>query len=299
MACWLLAGSLCLLGLTGCGGEKKESNPCTPENSCATESSTADSSEDTAEESSTVALSEPFTMYFFHDTACGSCDGTSEFYEAYNRALEGIDRDAHPCQLLTYNIFQTGGNQVWKELTAEWGLDAASISCPALLVNGRVFSGLEQIEKNVREQYLLGMEGGFMEPDQIGTENALAEDELFDGWEADPEHLTIAYFYRYTCPECEETRPFIDGLPEEVEVDGKMVPLDVVKINTRGGRGGDRVMEMFRDREVPEEDQVVPIVFLADGYLAGYDAISGQLLAELEKGNGLGFTWPEGENQDE
>lgn len=38
---------------------------------------------------------------------------------------------------------------------------------------------------------------------------------------------------------------------------------------------------------------MVPIVFLADEYLAGYDAISARLQPLLEKGAGLGFSLPE------
>ena len=41
------------------------------------------------------------------------------------------------------------------------------------------------------------------------------------------------------------------------------------------------------------EEQMVPIVFTARGYLAGYDAISADLVRELEAGAGLGMEYPE------
>ena len=44
--------------------------------------------------------------------------------------------------------------------------------------------------------------------------------------------------------------------------------------------------------EVPLEDQMVPIVFTARGYLAGYEAISSGLYTEMEQGAGLGMKYP-------
>ncbi|MGI5893069.1 MAG: hypothetical protein ACOX6P_00585 [Candidatus Merdivicinus sp.] len=240
---------------------------------------------------------EPFVLYFFHDTACENCDGISEFYELFNEKLEGIEIEKVNYQLYTYNVFQTEGNNVWKSLTEDWGLDATDISFPALLANGRAFSGMEQIGQNIREQFLVGMKGEYLNSEQIQKENQQSETDLFSDWKVDPDHLTVAYFYRYTCPECEETRPFIESLPENVEVNGVKFPLDLVKINTRSGRGGDRVRKMFEAYQVPEEDQVVPIVFLRDTYLAGYDAISTELEARLAQGEGLNFEWPRGESE--
>ena len=47
------------------------------------------------------------------------------------------------------------------------------------------------------------------------------------------------------------------------------------------------IFEMY---EVPLEDQMVPIVFTARGYLAGYEAISSGLYTEMEQG---GRAWDE------
>ena len=50
----------------------------------------------------------------------------------------------------------------------------------------------------------------------------------------------------------------------------------------------------IRDRayQVPEEDQMVPIVFTSQGYLAGYEDITQNLLPQLEAGAGLNFQYP-------
>ena len=235
---------------------------------------------------------ESLSMYFFHDTACRSCDGTEEFYKVYDEKLKDLEKEAYPCKIFTNNVFQTNGRKKLESMAEEWGLDVSSIEFPVLLVNGRMFCGMEEIEKNIREQYLIGIQNGFKESESFKRENHLKEEDLFQGWETDPSHMTVVYCYRYTCPECEETFPFLNELPKEINIDGKKVPVDLIKINSREGRGGDRIRVLFEKYNVPEEKQGVPFVFLRDKYLSGYDEISTQLIPLLEKGEALDFCWP-------
>ena len=76
-------------------------------------------------------------------------------------------------------------------------------------------------------------------------------------------------------------------------MEGASYPQQVVRINTRSGRNDEVIQAFFAMYGVPEEEQMVPIVFTARGYLAGYDAISADLVRELEAGAGLGMEYPE------
>jgi hypothetical protein len=89
------------------------------------------------------------------------------------------------------------------------------------------------------------------------------------------------YFYRIVCPYCEEANPVINGLPQTITVNGRQIPLDILRINTRSGNNNERVMAFFDHYQVPDEDRKVPIVFLADAYLAGPEPIGAELLARL------------------
>ena len=93
-------------------------------------------------------------------------------------------------------------------------------------------------------------------------------------------------------PVREAIRRFKDTLPEQVEVDGKSYPLQVVRINTRSGSNNEILQAFFEAYQVPEEDQMVPIVFTSQGYLAGYEDITQNLLPQLEAGAGLNFQYP-------
>ena len=104
---------------------------------------------------------------------------------------------------------------------------------------------------------------------------------------------TVVYFYRLTCEECIQTEEeFMDTLPEQVEADGKSYPRQVVRINTRSGSNNEILQAFFEAYQVPEEDQMVPIVFTSQGYLAGYEDITQNLLPQLEAGAGLNFQYP-------
>lgn len=289
LVCCLAVGCL----LSGCNSRSvDELSDDTAGISSSTESLAE--SNNKGEESSAAEEDTPaVTMYFFHDTACGSCNGTEDFYNIYEEQLKDIDKEKYPAEVHTYNIFQTSGREKMEEIAQEWGLDPASISDSALLINGRVFSGLEAIEKNLKEQYLIACEKDPVDASVYRKDNLMQPEQLFEGWDAHPENQTVVYFYRITCPECNETKPVIDALPDSVEVDGQSIPVDLVRINTREGRNGDRIQEFFKAYDVPQEDQMVPIVFLKDQYLAGYDEISGSLVDLLEQGAGLEFSWPQ------
>ncbi|MDR2631135.1 MAG: hypothetical protein LBC60_09450 [Spirochaetaceae bacterium] len=68
----------------------------------------------------------------------------------------------------------------------------------------------------------------------------------------------------------------------EIMVEGKAVPLDIIRINTRSGNNSERVTAFFDRYQVPDEDRMVPIIFLADSYLAGFQAITVVLDARLK-----------------
>ncbi|MDR2746589.1 MAG: thioredoxin family protein, partial [Treponema sp.] len=109
---------------------------------------------------------------------------------------------------------------------------------------------------------------------------------LFDDYPVRPDHVNIVYFYRITCPECAKATPLIDQLSKTVRIEGKNVPLNIIRINTRSGNNGERIAAFFEAYGTPDADRIVPIVFFADSYLAGAEAIGGGLRDHLERESG-------------
>ena len=248
----LLAGLLCacLLLAAGCGagaGRESATAKSTAAESATAESATAENAEE----------EEALTIYFFHDTACGSCDGTEEFRAIISEQIYPYS-EARPYRLNVKNVFKSEERDRAEELLMEEaGLTIKEVSFPLMMINGKVYEGLPEIEENIQKEYFAGM---------------VSE---------------AVYFYREDCPECIDLAPFMDSLPETVEVGGVSLPLAQERLNSREGDNGDKIRELFEAYQVPEEDQMVPIVFVGSHYLAGAGEIEENLIPYLEAGYGL------------
>ena len=242
-----------------------------------------------------AVLPEEIDIYFFHDTACGSCDGTEEFYAAFQSEL-GTSPLAYPYKLMTYNVFKTDGQAKYQQVLQEYGLAQIPGDFPVMIVYSKVFSGMDSIIKNLREAFLTAGEDIF-EKRSVYLPGRDAQRPPFEELPAASEAITILYFYRLTCEECGRTGPVIRALPESVEVAGKAVPVQLLNYNTRSGRNGDKLRLLFEAYEVPSEDQMVPILFIGDHYLAGYDAIASQLQPLLAQSVGVGIRLEKADRQ--
>lgn len=236
-------------------------------------------------------LPDKIQLHFFHDTACGSCDGTSEFLDIIGEAIGDI-RDIYPYTIYMENVFQSQGRERFESLTDEIGLSRENLEFPLMIVNSKVYQGLESIRNNAREAYLTAGEDIFINQ-YIYWPSRDKDQPLFERYTAEADHATAVYFYRTTCNECNSIKPFTDTLPQSIMIDGKTVPLDIVRFNTRSGNNNQRVAAFFDAYQVPQEDQSVPIIFLADSYVVGAEAIEAHLIERLEAGGGMGFTFPE------
>lgn len=219
-------------------------------------------------------------IYFFHDTVCGSCDGTAEFLALFAQTLPDA-RDIHPYTLDMYNTFHSTGGAVYRRMLSELGLADAGLEPPLVIVGGKALAGMERIAAGLREAFLLAAEAARLPGD------------LFAGLNADQQETTLLYFYHTTCTECDETTPVLDALPESVTVGGQSSAVRVLAFNAQAGSGHERLQALFAHYGVPEEKQQVPIVFLTDTYLSGYAEIARHLPASLEAGAGRNFQFPQ------
>lgn len=242
-------------------------------------------------------LPESIEINFFYNEPCAACHDTiNGFYDLFNQELEGV-KDLYPYDLEAYNVFQaTAADRMHKVLE---GLGypeelISSLTFPILTINGKAYLGMDAIGESLKEAFLTAGEDLFV--NGRGVYDPLEErsvSQQLEDYPLEKGAATVVYFYRLTCQECVDTEEALLGaLPETVETDGKSYPLQVVRINTRSGSNGEILQAFFEAYQVPEEDQMVPIVFTAQGYLAGIEDITRQLLPQLEAGAGLGFQYP-------
>ena len=197
------------------------------------------------------------SIYFFHDTACGSCDGTEDFLAVVSEQISGY-KEVFPYRLVMYNVFKSEERDSAQGILAEYGLSMEEASFPMLLIDGKVYEGVGEIEANLKREYLSSVGSG------------------------------AVYFYREDCQECIALKSFLDGMPRTVVVDGVEMPFHLTRLNSRVGDNGKRIWIMFEKYGVPEEEQIVPVVILRDRYLAGGEKIKRYFMEYLEQGYGLG-----------
>ena len=227
-------------------------------------------------------IMEKINSYFFYEELCGSChEDIERFTSILQEKIPLVERDQYPNNFIIFNIYESSGNQEYVRLTDEFGIDRSLLTPPLLIIGGRIFQGYDSIGANIREAYLTAAEDLYVNKKPYNPKTRKTGEHLFDDYTVNPDNVTIVYFYRITCPECAQVTPIIDDLPDTVSVNGREKPLEIIKINTRSGNNGDRVIAFFDTWQVTDEDRMVPIIFFSDSYLAGYDAISAGLRQNL------------------
>ncbi|MDR3172676.1 MAG: hypothetical protein LBU19_00370 [Treponema sp.] len=228
-------------------------------------------------------LPDKVELYYFYEETCELCNEGGRYFTILDEKLPNEDRNRYPHDFPAYNIYHTSGRAKYEEITDSMGISRDTLNLPVLIAGGRIFQGFETIANNIREAYLTAGEDIFVNRRVYNPAVKKTGDRLFEDYPVRSDHINIVYFYRITCPECAKAAPFIDGLSETVKVDGRTIPLTITRINTRSGNNGERIAAFFEAYGVPDAERIVPIVFFADSYLSGAEAINGGLQERLER----------------
>jgi hypothetical protein len=242
---------------------------------------------------------ERIELLYFYNGACASCNDLREFQELVYEELAGVD-DQYPYFIVPYNVFTLDGMAARDEIFPKLGIEKellTYIPYPVLIMNGNIYSGTEGIRAALREAYLTAGEDFFVYKKSVfdPTKPFSLKKELAQ-YKTDPKHSTVVYFYKATCEECMRvSNEILPKMPATVTIDGTQTQQDIVKINISSGRNAEIIRVFDIAYDVPVSDQITPIIFTAQGYLAGYDAIASSLISSLESGAGVGFQMPKGE----
>jgi len=244
-------------------------------------------SADTQEDSN---LPDRIEMFFIYEENCASCDGTEEFFALVN---QHISNTSYPYVIETINIYHTGGDGRFSELSQYLlGVDSGTLTLPVLIINGLAFQGMNNIRDNFNEAFLTAGHDLFTRGVVFNPRYMRTGPELFADFYANPDNITLVYFYRIVCPACQEVEPLLENLPREVSVDGRYVTVDLVRINTRSGNNRERVLAFFDAYNVPNEYRFVPIIFTATGFYTGPERIAQLLEDYIREISNIGFKFP-------
>ena len=226
-------------------------------------------------------LPDKVELFFFYEQDCELCNELDKFYETLSKQLPHEIRNTYPHLIYTINVFSIEGRKTYEQVINAMSLDRMLLTPPLLIAGGRVFQGHETISSNIEEAYLTAAEDIFVNKKFYNPALRKTGNELFDDYTLNPNHVTIVYFHRIVCPDCKQINPLINELPGTIIIDGREIPLDIIRINTRSGNNSERVIAFFDKYQVPNEDRQVPIIFLADTYLSGVESITSELTTKL------------------
>ena len=238
---------------------------------------------------------ETLHVYFYHETTCGSCDGTSEFFDIFNAQVGDVKED-YLYDVQTVNTFKEGGTERLEEHLKTIGKSRADISLPCVIIGQEVLCGLPEIESGIRAlflQYAKTPSSTYVDLPEEGAEAQESDKDVFADVEVPKDSAYLCGFVTLSCHDCEQAEAYYETLPETVQIDGKEYPLVIQLFNIAEPEGLEKIRAMFTAYEVPEEDQLVPIVFYKGGYIAGASNIVEQLGSHLTNGDLLGFRYPE------
>lgn len=219
-------------------------------------------------------------VFYIYDNVCAACEDEDTYVSFLKNSLPEEERQ-YPYSVRKINIFKRSEAQLLDSLLAPLGGTASDTTTPAVLVGKTLLCGEEAIRN--------GFASAFKEERNRLERYAW----LFQDFSPVEDHLTLVYFYRENCQECIDLAPFIDDLPNIISVNGTDTALDIIKIDTRKEEfNRERIYAFFDVYGVPEDRQFVPILFLSNTYLMGYEEITDQLIELLQAGQGLRFSFP-------
>ena len=230
-------------------------------------------------------------IYFFYSEE----NGDIEFLRFTSGYLDGELGERYPHALFTIDINSRAGRRTFRELSNELlGMNSEYLAVPVMIMNGTAYQGIANIKQDFKEAFLTAGHDFFVNGHIFNPRYQLSGEELFAGFQANPGHVTVVYFYRLICPTYEKLESIIEAyLPETLEIDGRTVPVDLIRINTRSGNNQERVTAFLDAYGVPDEKRMVPIMFTASGYYVFLENISELLKSgALARTDKLGFQFP-------
>lgn len=239
-----------------------------------------------------AAQEKPVTLYFFHTVMCESCDSDSELLQILREELNP-EEAYRPYELKSFCVYSTEGRQELDRLSAE-GLYDGSKQWPAVLVEETWLEGYDAIRQGIGELLQTNLHSA---SSQAGEEPAPSkqdktEETLSQGFSRFSDNtVNLLYFETEACSSCHRAGEALDALPSTVTLSGVSYPVVVIRCSIMEDENANLLSALFEQYDVKPQDQVVPILFLGDRYLAGADAIVSGSQDALLAGAGLGASY--------
>jgi hypothetical protein len=241
-------------------------------------------------------------VYYAYENPCELCNDEAEFVEFFNRVT--ADVPGRPEIFYTgFNLFRTGAAQQFSYYASQLGIDTSRLSLPVLIIGDGYLAGEEAVREGLRELFIRQTESAHNEiavPPKAGPASgsgteAASGAPVLQYPPVSPEESVLVCFVTSACENCEKAKTYLGRLPESISLaGGRLSPLRVIYYNVAENEGLAAARQFFEAYQVPDKEQLVPMVFYTGGYLSGYSNIQSGLRGILATGKALNFTFPQG-----
>lgn len=243
-------------------------------------------------------------IVYFYENACGSCNPEGEFIELYNELI-GTEKEGVDVELLMYNTFHKSGRDEVEKYFKEYGVPEDKQFVPVVFIGDSYLIGENDIKEKLKEAFISAKEKFIMyKTEEISNERTEEQEHvqsrfLEEGSESRIENLVV-YFYVTACGECQEVDKYLNAMGDGYllgSANDDKIKFNIMRFNIAEPENLELLNKYFQAYEVPEEDQLVPIVFIGNTYLSGANDIKQMLEAQIKNGNGLTTLYLVSDNQ--
>lgn len=214
------------------------------------------------------------SISYYYNNPCDSCNEESKFYDKFN-ALVGKDKEGIALEFSFLNVFRTSDQEKFLHACDKYGIPEDKRITPMVIVNDKPLIGENAIDSN--------LESTFAEEKQKVLQQSAANSSKVS---------RLVYFYVSPCEDCAEVKNFLDSLPATLTVieNGQKFESSIIidSYNVAEAKNLELVTQYFKDYDMPDEKQKVPVIFLRDGYLSGKDEIINELTVAIKSGRAIG-----------
>jgi hypothetical protein len=238
-------------------------------------------------------------VYYAYENPCELCNDQAEFIEFFNRVT--ADVPGRPEIFYNgFNLFRTGEARQFGYYASQLGIDASRLSLPVLIIGDGYLAGEKALREGLRELFIRQTESARNEiavPSKAGpAAGGKASGAFLPKYPAvSSRESVLVCFVTSACENCEKAKTYLERLPESINLAGnRLSPLRLIYYNVAENEGLAAARQFFEAYQVPDKEQLVPLVFYTEGYLSGYSNIQSGLLGILATGKALNFTFPKG-----
>jgi hypothetical protein len=243
-----------------------------------------------AEENRTVRLQ----VYYGYSNPCELCHDEEEFIRLFNQATADVPGRPE-IYYNGFNVFKTGMARQFDYYASRTGIDVSGLPLPVLIIGDEYLAGEESIREGLRELFIRQTESAHSEisvPSSPGGEPAAGASDL-QYPAVSPGESVLVCFVTSACENCEKAGAYLGRLPESINfTGGESSPVRVIYYNVAENEGLTAARQFFEAYQVPDNEQLVPLVFYTGGYLSGYANIQSGVMAVLSAGKALNFAFP-------